>query len=86
VKIIKDFFYGENKFQPVYFWITLFLIMVLISFILKLTIVVYNFINNNPVDFSDTFTLGVLALVQVWAGIYNWNNKNKQEKKENIEK
>jgi len=61
-KIIKAFFYSRNKFQPPYFWITVFCLLVVITIILRLA---------NIAVLSDTLILGMLGFIAGWIALYN---------------
>ena len=74
--VIKSFFYSRGKFQPAYFWTTVFLVMINTTWIMKLS-------SRTKVDISDTLLLGLLGFVAVWLGIYNWQ-KNKEDVQNNI--
>jgi len=64
---MKAFFYSKNKFQPVYFWITLFCSLAFVMFMLKLFKIG---------DISDTLVIGVLAFIEAWVLLYNIDKKN----------
>ena len=66
-KIIKSFFYRGKDFQPPYFWITVLMCLVVVSFVMKLCGVPW---------LTDTMIVGVMGFVATWAALYNWNNKN----------
>jgi len=67
-KFIKSFFYSDNKVQPVYFWITILMILIIITFTGRIL---------DYFDISDTLFLGLLGFVAAWIGLYNLNSKNK---------
>lgn len=68
-RFIKSFFYSGGKPQPIYFWVTL-LMGLLVS-------VVYMRIRGRG-DFSDTLILGLIGAVGTLLGIYNWNKRGGQ--------
>lgn len=71
--MIKSFFYSNNKFQPVYFWITLFCLLIALVFIQRIV--------------SNTITtielISMLGFIQIWIALYNINKKS--NKKSNID-
>ena len=66
--IIKSFFYGKGQFQPVYFWITLLMFLIIASLIIKI-------FNITSYELSDTLILGLAGFVSVWVGLYNYRKK-----------
>jgi len=68
-KILKSFFFStsKSKFQPVYFWITVMMLMVITMMILRFCRIG---------DLSDTLILGVLGFIVTWLGLYNYNKKS----------
>lgn len=72
--MIKSFFYSKGKFQPVYFWTTLFLLLALIMFLLDLT---------NLKKIPAEKLLGILAFVEIWILIYNKSKKEKPHETKN---
>lgn len=70
-KAIKSFFYRGNDFQPPYFWITVLMILVVVSFIMKLL---------GIGKLSDNLVISAIGFVASWVGLYNWNRKNGNNK------
>jgi len=70
------FFYSKGKFSPPYFWITMFLIPVLVSVWAKIIMSIVKFIMSGykVVDLTETLILGLLGFVAGWLVIYNWQN------------
>lgn len=66
-KAIKSFFYRGKDFQPPYFWITILMILVVASFIMKLA---------GVGKLSDNLIIGAIGFVTAWVALYNWNRKN----------
>lgn len=66
MKILKSFFYSGKDFQPPYFWITIFCLLAVVTFILKLT---------GSEHIETGLLMGVLGFIITWCGIYNWNKK-----------
>jgi membrane-anchored glycerophosphoryl diester phosphodiesterase (GDPDase) len=73
--IFKEFFFSKGKFKPPYFWITVFLFLIVVMFILKLC---------GVETISDKLILGCLGFVIAWVGIYTWYDKNKPAISPNI--
>ncbi len=67
-KIIKSFFYSGDKFQPIYFWVTVFCSLIALMILLRCA---------NLSKLSDTLILGVFALVEMLIGIYNHYKSSK---------
>jgi len=63
---MKAFFCSKGKFCPPYFWITVFLLVVLVMFTLRLFSIG---------NFSDGIILGVLAFVEIWILLYDHNKR-----------
>lgn len=63
--VAKSFFFSQGKFQPVYFWTTVFNLLIATTWIMKLS-------SRTKVEISDTLLLGLLTFVVVWLGVYNW--------------
>lgn len=63
--ILKSLFYSKNKFSPPYMWVTLMMILFLVTWILKLTLVI-------GARISDTLVIGLAGFIVAWLGIYNW--------------
>jgi len=75
VKILKSFFYSGDDFQPVYFWITILMALIVLSIILKLLGTKY---------ISDGLIGLFIANVIGLAGLYNWNrSKNGKNHEKN---
>ena len=68
-QIIKRFFYSEDKFQPPYFWITIFCILVVVAVILR-------FMERSSL--SDTLILGMLGFIAGWILLYNQQRKKNE--------
>ena len=62
---IKSFFYRGNDFQPVYFWVTV--LMALIIYM------IWERAHNEIVSISDTLLISCIGAVVTLLGIYNWN-------------
>ena len=67
MRIIKSFFFSGDKFQPVYFWITLLMILIITAFIMRLCGIVY---------IDNALLLGLCGFVSAWVVMYNINRKN----------
>ena len=65
-KIIKSFFYRGNDFQPVYFWVTI--LMALIVFM------IWQRAYWEVVSISDSLLITCIGAVVTLLGIYNWNS------------
>lgn len=65
-KIIKSFFYRGNDFQPVYFWVTV--LMGLIVFM------IWQRAYWEVVSISDSLLITCIGAVVTLLGIYNWNS------------
>jgi type VI protein secretion system component VasK len=77
--MIKKFFYDKNKFQPVYFWIAMFLVPTIVLYWIKIITAIFDYISTGKINISDTLLLGILAFIQVWLGIFNWRRNKKSE-------
>ena len=67
--MFAPFFMSNGKFCPPYCWITLLMVLLIVTWILKLTTEFANRI-------SDAMFLGALGLVAGWLAIYTWYKKN----------
>lgn len=65
-KIIKSFFYRGSDFQPVYFWVTV--LMGLIIFM------IWQRAYWEIVSISDSLLISCIGAVVTLLGIYNWNS------------
>lgn len=65
-KFLKAFFYSGGKPQPVYFWVTIMLILIIRMLYLR---------EQGRGNFSDTLILGMFGLVNGLLVIYNWYKK-----------
>ena len=76
MKWYKSFFYRKDDFQPPYFWITIFCFLTALMVVLRVIMIIYQLIKGQvTIDLvSDTLILGLLAFVNVWAAVYNWNS------------
>ncbi len=68
--MLKSFFYSNNKFQPVYFWITLFCLLIAVMLILRCF---------GVSGMSDGLLLGAMAFIEIWVLLYNMNKKSNVE-------
>jgi len=64
--IFKSFFFSGNKFQPVYFWATLFLFLISSGIILKYF---------NIVQISDALIIGLCGFIVSILTSYNFFKK-----------
>jgi len=71
-KIFLAFFTSHGELCPPYIWATILMLMLITTWILKLTKIVGTRI-------SDTFLLGAMGFVVAWVGIYSWSKKNNNE-------
>ena len=67
MKVLKAFFFSNDKFCPPYLWVTILMLAALTMIIMRLC---------NVSHISDTLIIGVLGFVAVWLGLYNWDRKN----------
>ena len=67
-KILSHFFTRRGKFTPPYFWVTLFLCLIVVMLIMKLS---------GSQHISDTLVLGCLGFVAAWLAVYTWYDKNR---------
>lgn len=65
MNIIKSFFYSRGKFQPVYFWVTILMGLIVTTVIMKLSDCCFRRI-------SDGLVLGLMGMVLGILGVYNW--------------
>ena len=64
MKVLKRMFCNsDGKFQPTYLWVTLLMVLVVTSFIMKLV---------DASRLSDTAFIGILGFVVAWLSIYNF--------------
>ena len=68
--IIKAFFYSSGKFQPIYFWATIFLSLTAWMLVCRLIGKV-----DKILDLSDALILGMMAEVLALIGLYSFFNK-----------
>ncbi len=64
--LLRPFFFSGDKFQPIYFWATVFLSLVVAMLVMAIC-------NKLPVDKEILIT--VIGLVTVLIGLYNWGKK-----------
>lgn len=62
MKFLKPFFYSQNKFQPIYFWATIYLLLIAVGIILK-----YLGIHN----LSDALIIGLCGFISILITCYN---------------
>lgn len=72
MKVLKSFFYSGDDFQPPYFWITVFSLLIAITIIIRLC---------GLKAISDGLIISMLGFVVTFAGVYNWNRKMNGHKK-----
>jgi hypothetical protein len=65
MQILKSFFYSRGKFQPVYFWVTILMSLIVATVVLKLSDCCFRRI-------SDGLVLGLMGMVLGILGVYNW--------------
>jgi len=65
MNIIKAFFFSKGKFQPLYFWITMFSSLAFFMVLQKAV---------DIVNYSDTLLISILSFVISLIGLYNWKN------------
>jgi NhaP-type Na+/H+ or K+/H+ antiporter len=65
---MKSFFFSGGKPQPVYFWISLLMILVVGMIIMAMM---------NRLPISDTVFISILGLVGGWVALYNWDRTNR---------
>jgi hypothetical protein len=63
--ILKSFFYSRGRFQPVYFWVTILMSLIVATVVLKLSDCCFRRI-------SDGLVLGLMGMVLGILGVYNW--------------
>ena len=68
--ILKAFFYSNGKFQPVYFWATVFLGLTAAMIICRLIGKV-----DKILDISDALILGMMGSVIALIAVYTWFDK-----------
>jgi hypothetical protein len=64
MKLIRAFFFSGGKFQPTYFWSTVFLVHIVVGIELKFI---------GYADVSDTLILGLAGIVIGLLGIFNFD-------------
>ena len=67
---LKSFFYSEGKPQPVYFWITLLMILTIVMIIMAM-------VNRLPI--SDAVFISILGFVGGWIALYNWDKRKNND-------
>lgn len=73
-EIIKAFFYSSNdKFQPIYFYAFVFLMLTIILIICRL---ISPLGIKDKIQISDTLILGMMTYVLALIGLYNFTKKN----------
>jgi hypothetical protein len=71
-KIIKEFFCdSDGKFQPIYFWTSVCMTLLITTWIMKLDY-------KTKINISDTLLLGLLGFVAIWTALYNKQKKDAQ--------
>jgi len=70
-KILKAFFFSHGKFQPIYFWATIILSLVISGVVIKYC---------EDEKLTDTLILGLMGFVGVLVGLYNVTKKKEGEK------
>jgi hypothetical protein len=68
--ILKAFFYSQGKFQPIYFWATIFLTLTATTVICRLTAKI-----DAKLDLSDALILGMMGFVVALITVYTWFDK-----------
>lgn len=69
-RVTREFFYdSDGTFNPVYFWTTICMTLIVVTWVIKLTGI-------QKVQVSDYLLLGLLTFVVVWIGLYNRQKKN----------
>lgn len=66
-KIFRALFYSKGRFQAVYLYAFIFIVLAASAFLMRLT---------GYVHVDNELILGVLTYVLAWIGIYNWQKKN----------
>jgi|SRR5271157_569070 len=77
-KILKEFFYNSKGiFNPVYFWMTVFLSIVAIIMVLEIvyasTMIWKGIAGSGMSLFPPHLVIGLLGFVATWVGFYNWH-------------
>ena len=67
MEFLKSFFCSGGKWQPVYFWITCLMIMVITMMIMSI---------RDKLPTSDTVFVAVLGFVGGWIALYNYDKRN----------
>jgi len=69
MKFIRIVFYSNGKFQMIYFWTNLFLVLITVAFIMKLL--------SKPA-ISDGLLLGLMGLVGGLLAIFNFDRNSQR--------
>lgn len=69
MKFIRIVFYSNGKFQMIYFWTNLFLVLITVAFIMKLL--------SKPA-ISDGLLLGLMGLVGGLLAIFNFDRNSRR--------
>jgi hypothetical protein len=64
---MKRFFFDSDGFQPIYFWATIFCLLIASGIVLR-------FLGKGSL--SDVLLLGLMAQVVALIGIFNWRKNN----------
>lgn len=67
LEFLKSFFFSGGKPQPVYFWITSLMILVIAMVIMSIA---------NKLPTSDAVFISMLGFVGGWIALYNWDKRN----------
>ena len=65
-KCFKSFFCSGDKFQPVYFWITILMAQIVRINHLKI---------KGDISITDSYALGMAGFVTLWVALYNFRGK-----------